>query len=195
MRPEPVRAYLVAGAPAAGKSTLGAALAAHLCAALLDQDVLTGPLTAVVARLLGAPPGDLDDPRVRAATRTAGYDALVATAAGCLAAGVPAVLVAPFTAQRADPDAWARLVAALRAPGGAVLIWATCPPDVLRWRMRSRGAARDLRKLADLPRFLASPALAAPAVAHRTVDTTLPLADQIASATIEPTRSWRTHPC
>jgi predicted kinase len=179
---ESVHAYVVAGAAAAGKSVLGAAVARHVRAALLDQDVLTGPLTAVVAGLVGAPPGDLDDPRVRAATRTATYQALVATAAGCLAAGVPVVLVAPFTAERADPGAWARLVGALGAP--AVLVWATCPPDELRRRMAARGAARDLRKLADFPRYLASPALAPPVVPHRTVDTTLALADQVASATV-----------
>jgi predicted kinase len=189
MAREPVQSYVVAGAPAAGKSVLGAAIARHVRAALLDQDVLTGPLTGVVARLVGTPPGDLDDPRVRAATRTATYDALVATAAGCLAAGVPAVLVAPFTAERADPGAWARLVSRLGAPDGAVLVWATCPPDELRRRMAARGAARDLRKLADFPRFLASAALDAPVVPHRTVDTTLAVADQLASATMEPTTS------
>jgi predicted kinase len=189
MEREPVLAYLVAGAPAAGKSVLGAAIARRLGAALLDQDVLTGPLTGVVAGLVGAGPEDLDDPRVRAATRTATYDALVATAAGCLAAGVPTVLVAPFTAERADPDAWVRLVDRLGAPGGAVLVWATCPPDELRRRMATRGAPRDLRKLADLDRFLASSALAAPVVAHRTVDTTLPVADQLVSAIPEPAAS------
>jgi predicted kinase len=195
MEREPVRAYVVAGAPAAGKSLLGAAIARRVRAALLDRDVLTGPLTDVVARLVGAPPGDLDDPRVRAATRTATYDALVATAAGCLAAGVPAVLVAPFTAERADPAAWARLVSRLGAPGGAVLVWATCPPDELRRRMAARGAARDLRKLADFPRFLASPALDAPVVPHRTVDTSLGVADQLASAIMEPTSSRRNPSC
>jgi predicted kinase len=195
MAREPVRAYLVAGAPAAGKSVLGAAIARHVRAALLDQDVLTGPLTDVVARLVGAQPGDLDDPQVRAATRAATYQALVATAVGCLNAGVSTVLVAPFTAERADPDTWARLVTRLGAPGGAVLVWATCPPDELRHRMAARGAARDLRKLVDFPRFLASPALDPPVVPHRTVDTTLALADQLASATIEPTTSRRNPSC
>src|SRR3954469_6247702 len=192
---EPVHAYVVAGAAAAGKSVLGAAVARHVRAALLDQDVLTGPLTAVVAGLVGAGPEDLDDPRVRAATRTATYDALVATAAGCLAAGVPTVLVAPFTAERTDPAAWARLVSRLGAPGGAVLVWATCPPDELRRRMAARGAARDLRKLADFPRFVGSAALAPPVVPHRGVDTTLALADQVAAAIMEQPTPRRSPPC
>ncbi len=192
---DPARAYLVAGAPAAGKSVLGAALARCLPGALLDQDVLTGPLTGVVARLLGAVPGDLDDPRVRAATREATYAALVDTAAGCLRAGVSTVLVAPFTTERADPAAFTRLVRRLCAPGGATLVWATCPPDELRRRMAARRAPRDLRKLANFGGFLRSAAVAAPVVPHRAVDTTLPVADQIASATMETTTPRRMSPC
>jgi predicted kinase len=177
---ERAQAIVVAGAPAAGKSVLGAALARRLRAALLDQDVLTGPLTAVVASLLGAGPADLDEPRVRSATRHASYQALVDTARGCLAVGAPAVLVAPFTAERSDPAAWAALVGRLAAPGGVRLIWATCPVDELIRRMRARAAARDRRKLADLDAFLASPAVAAPTVPHLTVDTSRPLDRQVA---------------
>jgi predicted kinase len=172
-------AFVVCGAPAAGKSFLGAALAQRIRAALLDQDVLTGPLTAVVADLVGAAPGDLDDARVRVATRDATYDALVDTAHGCLAAGVSTVLVAPFTAERSDPAAWARLVERLAAPGGVLLAWATCPPDELVRRMASRGAPRDRAKLQDLDAFMASPALAAPVVSHVAVDTTEPVSDQV----------------
>jgi predicted kinase len=173
-------AIVVAGAPAAGKSVLGTALARRLHAALLDQDVLTGPLTAVVAGLLGADPGDLDDPRVRAATRDATYQALVETARGCLAAGVPTVVVAPFTTERSDPAAWAALVDRLAAPGGVRLVWATCPADELVRRMAARQAARDRRKLADVAAFLAYATVAAPAVPHIAVDTTARLDRQLA---------------
>jgi predicted kinase len=173
------RAYVIAGAPASGKSALGAELSRHLGAALLDQDTLTGPLTAVVAALVGAAPGDLDDPQVRLVTRGPTYDALLDTAAGCLLAGVPTVLVAPFTTERADPAAWAALRRRLAAPGGVVLVWTTCPPTELVRRLAHRGATRDRRKLADLDRFLASAALRPPLVAHLVVDTTRPLADQV----------------
>jgi predicted kinase len=175
-----VPAIVVAGAPAAGKSVLGAAVARRIHAALLDQDVLTGPLTAVVAEVLGAAPGDLDDPRVRAATRDATYRALVETARGCLAAGVPTVVVAPFTAERSDLAAWAALVERLAAPGGVRLVWATCPPAELVRRMRARDVPRDRRKLADVDAFLASRTVAAPAVPHLTVDTSAPLHQQVA---------------
>ncbi|GAA4710180.1 AAA family ATPase [Phytohabitans rumicis] len=175
------RAYVVAGAPATGKSTFGAALAHAATAAPLDQDVLTGPLTAVVAGLVGAAPGDLDDPRVRGATRTATYDALLDTATGCLAAGVSVVLVAPFTAERSDPGAWAVLKDRLNAPGGVVLAWTTCPPAEVSRRLAARGAPRDVRKLSDVDGFLRSGALDPPRVPHVVVDTTAPPARQIAA--------------
>jgi predicted kinase len=105
-------AVLVTGAPATGKSTLARLLAGRLGAALLDQDVATGPLVEVVQRLVGT--DDLDDPRLRDATRTARYEVLTALAVENLAAGVPVVLVAPYTAERADPAAWERLRAAAR---------------------------------------------------------------------------------
>ena len=44
---------LIGGPPATGKSTLAAALAPQLGAALLDLDVATGPLTRVVSELIG----------------------------------------------------------------------------------------------------------------------------------------------
>jgi predicted kinase len=177
----PARAYVVAGAPATGKTVFGAELSRCLGAALLDQDVLTGPLTSVVADLVGAEPGDLDDPRVRSATRQATYSALVDTAAGCLAAGVSVVLVAPFTAERSDPGAWARLESGLGAPGGVVLIWTTCPPAQVARRLAARAAPRDHRKLADLDGFLSSGVFDPPAVPHVAVDTTTAPAQQITS--------------
>ena len=175
------RAYVVAGAPASGKSVFGAALARAAGAAPLDQDVLTGPLTAVVAGLVGAAPGDLDDPRVRDTTRAATYDALLDTATGCLGAGVPVVLVAPFTAERSDPGAWAALETRLHASGGVVLAWTTCPPAEVARRLAERDAPRDRRKLADLDGFLRSGALDPPRVPHIVVDTTASLAPQIAT--------------
>ncbi len=170
-------AWVVAGAPGAGKSVLGAALAGRLRAALLDQDVLTGPLTGVVAELVGAAPGDLDDPRVRAATRDATYEALLGVATDCLCADVPVVLVAPFTAERSNVDAWRRLDD--RLGSGALLVWATAPAGELVRRLAHRDAPRDRRKLDDVEAFLTSGALDPPVAPHVAVDTTLTLVDQV----------------
>ena len=92
------RAVLISGAPATGKSTLAAALAPRLGAAVLDLDVATGPLTDLVSDLLGVT--DLSDPKIAELTRAPRYDTLFALAEDNLRAGVSVVLVAPFTAER-----------------------------------------------------------------------------------------------
>src|SRR6266567_2151723 len=52
-------AILIGGPPATGKSTMAAALAPRLGAALLDLDVATGPLTRVISGLTGVPAPEL----------------------------------------------------------------------------------------------------------------------------------------
>jgi predicted kinase len=96
---KPPTAILIGGAPATGKSTLAAALAARLGAALLDLDVATGPLTNVVSDLIGA--ADLGDPRMAQLTRAPRYATLFALAEDNLRVGMSVVLVAPFSAPRA----------------------------------------------------------------------------------------------
>lgn len=177
-------ALLVTGAPGAGKSVLGRRLAHHLGAALLDQDVVTGPLVAVVGDLLGS--HDLDDPRVAGATRAARYEVLLATAEDCLAVGTPVVLVAPFSAERRDAGAWDAVAARLEAAGGApALVWAHVPGEELVRRLRERGEPRDAGKLADPEAYLAGLDLAPPAGPHTAVDTSAPLDDDDVAAVAE----------
>ncbi|GAB3689435.1 AAA family ATPase [Angustibacter aerolatus] len=176
-------AVLLAGAPASGKSTVGRLLAGRLGAALLDQDVATGPLVDVVQRLVGV--DDLDDPRLAGLTRAARYEVLWALAESNLRAGVPVVLVAPFTAERSGDPHWAAARGRLAAAGGApLLVWLRLDrAEVLR-RLRARGAARDAAKLLDEGAYLE--ALAAreagpPAVPHLELDATRRAADLAAA--------------
>jgi predicted kinase len=170
-------ALLVTGPPGSGKSTLARAVAARLRAALLDQDVLTGALTAVVAQLVGT--HDLDDPRLAARTRDARYEALLATAEHNLRAGTPVVLAAPFTVERADPEAWQRVRDRLAGAGGSpVLVWLRLPADELVRRLETRGLARDRGKLAD-PAAFATGTARPPAVEHLAVDATTTTAQQV----------------
>ena len=137
-----IPALLISGPPASGKSTLAAAVAARLRAALLDQDVLTGALTAVIGDLVGT--HDLDDPGLGLLTRDARYEAVVAGAVGNLRVGTPVVLVAPFTAERTDPVAWHAVHDRLIDAGGRpALVWLRLPADELVRRLRARGAERD----------------------------------------------------
>ncbi len=120
-------AVLIGGPPATGKTTLATALAPHLGAAVLDLDVATGPLTRVVSELIGV--RDLDDPVLAGLTRDARYDTLLGLAAANLRAGRPVVLVAPFSAERARPSAWAATTR--RIPGDLTMVWLYLPPGEL----------------------------------------------------------------
>jgi predicted kinase len=144
------RALLVAGPPGSGKSNLGRALARRLHLAVLDQDVLTNPLVAVVAGLVDAG-DDLDHPRLRELVRDARYECLIDSAELQLRCGTHAILVAPFTAETQDRERWRALERRLRACGASAvsLVWLEAPAQLLEHRLRVRSASRDRARLAD----------------------------------------------
>jgi predicted kinase len=170
-------AVLIGGAPATGKSTLAAALAPRLGAALLDLDVATGPLTTVVSGLIGV--ADLSDPRIAELTRTARYDTLLGLAADNLRAGLSVVLVAPFTTER-TVEGW-RAAAGWLAPhaAGLALVWLDLPDHHLVDRLRQRAAARDTAKMQDPEAFLTAIDHAPPAVPHLPLDATRQVPDLV----------------
>jgi predicted kinase len=162
-------AVLLTGWPAAGKSSVGRELARRLGAALVDQDTATAPLVAVVADLVGVQ--DLDDDRLAGPTRGARYETVTAIAEDNLRIGTPVVLVAPFTAERRDLAAWQALERRLRAAGGSpLMVWLRLRPATVVQRLRARGAARDLAKLADPEAFAAALDTTPPAGPHLSVD-------------------------
>ena len=171
------RAVLIGGAAGTGKSTLGAALAPLLSAALLDLDVATGPLTAVIAGLIGR--SDLSDSGLAALTRTPRYATLLALAGDNLRAGRPVVLVAPFTAERTAPG-WAAVTARL-APTAPVLVWLRLAPDRLVARLHGRGATRDVGKISDPVTFLSTVDTEPPEVPCLPLDAGRPTADLVRS--------------
>jgi predicted kinase len=182
-------AVLLTGWPAAGKSTVGRALARRLGAALVDQDTATAPLVAVVAELVGV--HDLDDARLAGPTRRARYETIIALAEDNLQVGNAVVVVAPFTDERRDLFAWLALDGRLRAAGGSpLLVWLRLQPATLVQRLRARGAGRDAAKVTDPTAFTAALDTSEPVGPHVAVDGENPTDDvvrTVLAALAEPT--------
>lgn len=157
------------GAPASGKSTTAVELARITGAAVLDQDSMTNPLVDVVAGVIGT--SDYDDPRIARLTRDARYECLLRVACDCLRSGVSVILIAPFTLERGDKAAWARLEDRLAEAGGEVrLVWIRLHPDLIIERLAGRGAVRDGDKLRDPATYLGTLNLDPPLASHLEVD-------------------------
>lgn len=167
MTPPPVRLLALVGLRAAGKSTLGRALASQLGWRFVDAD------TALAERV-GAPAGrylaTAGEPAFRAA-EVAMLAPLLATAARTvLATGGGAVLDAGLRSLLRQPDVWT--------------VWLDAPPALLAARAAAAGADRP--PLTDLPPEREFAALAErrrplyAEVADAVVDASLPLASGLA---------------
>jgi predicted kinase len=147
-------AVLIAGPPASGKSTVAASLARTLGAALIDQDVATEPLVNVIGSLVNV--DDIDDPRLATLTRAARYETITCLGEDNLRLGHGVLLVAPFTEERQDLEAWEELSHRLRQAGAVTvtMVWLYLNREELLHRMRARGAGRDAGKLTAEQRFI-----------------------------------------
>lgn len=176
VKPSPCVVVLT-GPPGAGKSSTGLELARLMRAAILDQDAMTNALVDVVGDVVGV--HDYDDVRLASLVRVARYASLLRVAADCVAAGVSVILVAPFTSERRNLDAWSRLVEEVAAFGGeARLVWLRISPEELADRLRARAAARDAGKLVDIKRYVGGLDLEAPVAPFIEVDAALPATEQ-----------------
>ncbi|MFC4222897.1 AAA family ATPase [Lysinibacter cavernae] len=196
-----LRAIMVCGAAASGKTSVGHGLSRAIGWPLLDLDEVAPPAATLVGEASGllVHRERMDASPTRSAADRRRYDALLAEARRTLAQGgevkaatlppflrTGIVLVAPFTLERMLPHAFEAAIASLGiVRAEAALVWVDTPASVtaqrMRWRAADRDAARIRAERAGGPLTSTPPAQEGiPLTPHLRSDGLLPVTRQVA---------------
>jgi predicted kinase len=171
-QPERVDVVLVGGYAGSGKTELGRILARRTHWAMLDKDSTTRPVVEAALSTIGLDPNDRSSEQYMSVVRPAEYEALLMGLRENLECGTSCIVTAPFVAEFGS-EAWCERTRSWIASLGATahFVWVACDADTMLSYVRTRGAGRDNRKLADWPAWIASIDLDfRPVTEHHVVD-------------------------
>jgi predicted kinase len=165
-------AWVVAGPPGAGKTTVARILVSLLSPhpALLDKDTMYSGFVAATLEAAQRPYGEREGPWYDDHVKVHEYSGMTAVAMENRELGCAVVLCGPFTQYIHDAALWQAWVERL---GGAPvrLVWVRSDPASLRHRLEARARRRDSEKLRRFDEFAARMRLdREPAVEHVAID-------------------------
>ncbi|MBO8190158.1 ATP-binding protein [Streptomyces oryzae] len=151
-----LRAFFVIGPAGSGKTSVARLLAQQSGAAYLDKDTVCTRLTEALLELAGTDPAQRDlNPYYQSQVMDLEYPTLLDLARDNLAVGRPVVLDAPFGRYVSRPGYLEEVAERHSWPQHVepVVVQVHVDSETARERVRARGYARDLSKLADWDAF------------------------------------------